>query len=467
MRDRRPPSRLMRALARGDEAALARYRRADGTIDPQRVALAVACGARRCGWGYYGYARYLRHPGHAGFDPVREEIVRVGGSLSWLRELWERASTVVAEPPGVVRVDAVRLGAVALSLGWAGRSGATRLAVLLGLVAEAYRHGTREVRIGHEELAVRAGVSVPAERRAVRWLADQGWVKVTSRSAGGLVPTRYRVVPRTRNGSVPVPVSIHPQFRAPYGASGPSRGWTVDVAPGPSRSDPDQARSDVAPTRPDTVPDPTPVVETILTTLGHDAFQDTALGPAGLQTLAGLLLTPGPVTIRTIAAHTGRSTDTVRTVITQLTKAGLAHPVDDSPSFWTGPDPTRFDLIPDQVDRLAERLGTVGRRAAREAERMVRVEERRAAMEVRRLEGALRRLVERCPLPEDVDDRVAMAAWLDDIAPQVGSVAGRAGVEIEQAAAVLAGMLDLGDGEAAERRRDLLPELIARRTDSD
>lgn len=187
MRERRPPSRLMRALARGDAAALARYRRADGTIDPQRLALAVACGAQRQGWGYMGYARYLRHPGHPGFGPVRSEIVRVGGSLSWLRELWEKASTLVAEPSSVVRGDAVRLGAVALSVRWSGRSGATRFAVLLGLVSEAWRLGSREVRCGHEELAILAGTSVSAERRAVTWLADRGWVRVTASSRGGLM----------------------------------------------------------------------------------------------------------------------------------------------------------------------------------------------------------------------------------------------------------------------------------------
>src|SRR5690606_20287668 len=115
-----------------------------------------------------------------------------------------------------------------------GRSGAVRLAVLLGLVSEAHRLGTREVRIGHEELAVRAGVSVPAERRAVRWLVDQGWVKVSSSSRGGLIPTRYRVVPRPRNGSVPTPEGIHPHLQGPSGP--PARqGWTVDAAPGPIR----------------------------------------------------------------------------------------------------------------------------------------------------------------------------------------------------------------------------------------
>src|SRR5690606_15671653 len=110
---------------------------------------------------------------------------------------------------------------------------------------------------------------------------------------------------------------------------------------------------------------------------------------------------------------------TLRTVIDQLTKVGLATQVDDAPGSWAGPDPHRPDLIPALLDQLAERLGTVGRRAAREAERERRVQERRTAMTAKRLEGALRRLVERCPLPEDVDDRVAMGAWLDEVAPRV------------------------------------------------
>lgn len=236
----------------------------------------------------------------------------------------------------------------------------------------------------------------------------------------------------------------------------------MDAAPGPVPADPGQARSDTTPTRPDTVPDPTPIIELILTTLlGHDAFQDTALGPAGLQTLAALLLAPGPVTIRTIADRTGRATDTLRTVIDQLTKVGLATQVDGSPGSWTGPH--RLDLIPAGLNRLAERHGVVGRRAEREAARMRRVQERRTAMTAKRLEGALRRLLDRHPLPEHVDDRAAMASWLDGIAAKVAEVAGRAGAEIEVAATALAGMVDLGAGPEGDRRRRLLPELIARR----
>lgn len=226
------------------------------------------------------------------------------------------------------------------------------------------------------ELAELTGYSDPAVRRAIRRLRADRRLELVAASPGGMVPNRYRPLP------LPVPLSWavergdHPASPVRGSPEGGTCGRTA-TGHGVEALAAGRADGTSAPAR--------PVVEPSDPALGHPlsaGWHPAALG-ADLHHLACVLAAADvPLSLRRLAAATGRNRSTVPGLVARAAEIGIA--VRAERGVEAGPLLRDGRALLAVLDGVATESGTASRAAERRAERLARAEARRAAWEAGR-----------------------------------------------------------------------------------